>query len=202
MGHPLYTQFVCAEWYYTYLIKGKCFWTIIIKSDSCSTWRKVLKLGSLARSFMRHIIGNGATPSYCLITGFARSPLLSFLHKDYFFLREFPLQPRYTWSFTIVNGLGLFLLPYFLPFCLTVLKLTRFNRLFSRPKHLLLLQHGMLLDLTSLLSIGINFCGFLTAFPRHNFIFWMVIQGNLRTKTGCRNGESSSLLIVTTVSKA
>ncbi|GKV25846.1 hypothetical protein SLEP1_g35229 [Rubroshorea leprosula] len=50
---------IWVAWVKEYLLKGKSFWSIQIPNDASWSWRKILKLRSLAKYLVKHIVGTG-----------------------------------------------------------------------------------------------------------------------------------------------
>ena len=45
-----------VQWCYTYV--RKCFWTLPIPANYSWTWKKIIKLRTISRPFIRYVIGN------------------------------------------------------------------------------------------------------------------------------------------------
>jgi hypothetical protein len=48
-----------VAWIHNYMLKGKSFWCVKIPQNCSWCWRKILKLRGIAKSFLKHEIGDG-----------------------------------------------------------------------------------------------------------------------------------------------
>ncbi|KAJ0080103.1 hypothetical protein Patl1_23752 [Pistacia atlantica] len=52
-------QSIWTSWMNTYLLKGKCFWEVVILNSCSWAWRHILKLRSKIIHLIRSVVGNG-----------------------------------------------------------------------------------------------------------------------------------------------